>query len=72
MRKQRQAVQVRQDQSFQGRQFAAEVILWAVRRYLMFPVSYRDPKLMSLDRGVEVDHITIFRWIQAYAAELES
>jgi transposase-like protein len=36
----------------------------------MFPVSYRDPELMLLDRGVEVDHTTIFRWIQAYAAEL--
>jgi transposase, IS6 family len=37
----------------------------------MFPVSYRDLELMLLDRGVEVDHTTIFRWIQAYAAELE-
>jgi transposase-like protein len=54
-----------------GRQFTAEVILWAVRWYLMFPVSYRDLELMLLDRGVEVDHTTIFRWIQAYAAELE-
>jgi transposase-like protein len=56
---------------FKGRQFAAEVILWAVRWYLMFPVSYRDLELMLLDRGVEVDHSTIFRWVQAYAAELE-
>jgi IS6 family transposase len=71
MAKQRQAAQGRQDQSFKGRQFAAEVILWAVRWYLMFPVSYRDLELMLLDRGVEVDHTTIFRWIQAYAAELE-
>jgi transposase, IS6 family len=55
----------------QGRQFTAEVILWAVRWYLMFPVSYRDLELMLLDRGVEVDHTTIFRWIQAYATELE-
>jgi transposase-like protein len=37
----------------------------------MFPVSYRDLELMLLDRGVEVDHTTIFRWIQAYATELE-
>jgi hypothetical protein len=71
MRKQRQAARVRQDQSFKGRQFAAEVIFWAVRWYLMFPVSYRDLELMLLDRGVEVDHTTIFRYIQAYAAELE-
>jgi len=56
---------------FKGRQFAAEVILWAVRWYLMFPISYRDLELMLLDRGVAVDHSTIFRWIQAYAAELE-
>ena len=37
----------------------------------MFPMSYRDLELMMLDRGVEVDHTTIFRWIQAYAVELE-
>src|SRR5882672_10609327 len=54
-----------------GRQFTAAVILWAVRWYLMFPISYRDLELMLLDRGVTVDHTTIFRWIQAYAAELE-
>ena len=64
MTKRRQAVQVRQDQSFKGRQFTAEVILWAVRWYLMFPISYRDLTLMLLDRGVKVDHSTIFRWIQ--------
>jgi transposase, IS6 family len=71
MTKRRQAVQVSRDQSFKGRQFTAEVILWAVRWYLMFPISYRDLELMLLDRGVEVDHTTIFRWIQAYAVELE-
>jgi len=62
---------VRRDQCFKGRQFTAAVILWAVRWYLMFPISYRDLELMLLDRGVAVDHSTIFRWIQAYAAELE-
>lgn len=62
MTKCRQAVQVRQDQPFKGRQFTAEVILWAVRWYLMFPISYRDLALMLLDRGVEVDHSTICRW----------
>ena len=60
-----------QGQAFKGRQFTAEVILWAVRWYLMFPISYRDLALMLRDRGVAVDHTTIFRWIQAYAAELE-
>ena len=56
---------------FKGRQFTSEIILWAVRWYLMFPVSYRDLELMLQDRGVAVDHTTIFRWIQAYAAQLE-
>ena len=64
-------MRVRQDQAFKGRQFTAEVILWAVRWYLLFPISYRDLELMLLDRGVAVDHTTLFRWIQAYAAELE-
>ncbi len=32
----------------------------------MFPISYRDLELMLQDRGVTVDHTTIFRWIQAY------
>src|SRR5580692_11684830 len=59
------------NRGFKGRQFTAAVILWAVRWYLMFPISYRDLELMLLDRGVAVDHSTIFRWIQAYAAELE-
>jgi transposase-like protein len=59
------------NQGFKRRQFTAAVILWAVRWYRMFPISHRDLELMLLDRGVEVDHSTIFRWIQAYAAELE-
>jgi IS6 family transposase len=67
----RQVTQVRRDQCFKGRQFTSEVILWAVQWYLMFPISYRDLELMLLDRGVEVDHTTIFRWIQVYAVELE-
>jgi transposase, IS6 family len=58
--------------AFFQRPISYPLILWAVRWYLMFPISYRDLELMLLDRGVEVDHTTIFRWIQAYAAELES
>ena len=58
-------------EQFKGRQFTADVILWAVRWYLRFPISCRDLELMLQDRGVSVDHTTIFRWIQAYAPELE-
>ena len=42
-----------------------------VRWYLMFPISYRDLELMLQDCGVLVDHTTVFRRIQAYAAGLE-
>ncbi len=59
------------DQAFKGRQVTAEVILWAVRWYLMFPISYRDLELMLRDRGVKVEHPTVFRWIQVYAVEVE-
>jgi len=44
-----------QGEAFKGRQFTGKVILWAVRWYLMFPVSYRDLELMLEDRGVNVD-----------------
>ncbi|MFC7544756.1 IS6 family transposase [Siccirubricoccus deserti] len=59
------------DVAFKGRHFTAEVILWAVHWYLMFPISYRDLELMLQDRGVSVDHTAVFRWIQAYALDLE-
>ena len=60
-----------QDGVFKGRHFTSEVILWALRWYLAFPVSYRGLAAMLSDRGVAVDHTTLFRWVQAYAAELE-
>ena len=59
------------DGSFKGRHFTSEVILWALRWYLAFPISYRDLAVMLADRGVMVDHTTLFRWVQAYAATLE-
>jgi transposase, IS6 family len=49
---------------FKGRQFTAEVILWAVRWYLQFPISYRDLELMLQDRGVSVDHTTVYESIK--------
>jgi hypothetical protein len=42
--------------AFRGFRFPAEVILWAVRWYLQFPISYRDLEAMLADRGVVVDH----------------
>ena len=39
--------------------------------YLQFPVSYRDLEAMLADRGVAVDHTTMYRWVQRFAPELE-
>jgi transposase, IS6 family len=58
-------------QVFRGFRFPAEVILWAVRWYLRFPVSYRDLEAMLADRGVAVDHVSLYRWVQRLAPELE-
>ena len=57
--------------AFRGFRFPAEVILWAVRWYLQFPISYRDLERMLADRGVEVDHTTMYRWVRRFAPELE-
>ncbi|KAA0675670.1 IS6 family transposase [Roseomonas genomospecies 6] len=45
------------------------MILWAERWYLQFPISYHDLERMLADRGVAVDHTTLYRWIQADAPE---
>jgi transposase, IS6 family len=57
--------------AFRGFRFPAEVVLWAVRWYLQFPISYRDLEAMLADRGVPVDHTTLYRWVQRFAPELE-
>src|SRR3712207_2632809 len=57
--------------AFRGFRFPPDVILWAVRWYLRFPISYRDLAAMLADRGVAVDHVTLYRWVQRFAPELE-
>src|SRR3546814_8222749 len=47
------------------------VILWAVRWYCRYPISYRDLEEMLAERGISVDHTTIYRWVQCYAPEME-
>jgi IS6 family transposase len=47
--------------AFHGFRFPAAVVLWAVRWYVRFPVSYRDLERMLADRGVQVDHVSLFR-----------
>ncbi len=56
---------------FKWRHFEAEIILLCVRWYLRYSLSYRDLEEMMLERGLHVDHTTIYRWVQHYAPELE-
>jgi transposase-like protein len=56
---------------FKWRHFLPDVILLNVRWYSRYSLSYRDLEEMMLERGVEVDHTTIYRWVQAYAPELD-
>jgi transposase, IS6 family len=56
---------------FKWRHFEAELILLCVRWYLRYSLSYRDLEEMMLERGLHVDHTTIYRWVQQYAPELD-
>jgi transposase-like protein len=52
--------------AFVGYRFPPEVIILAVRWYLRFGLSYRDLEELLAERGVEVDHVTLFRWVQRF------
>src|SRR5260221_5307440 len=53
------------------RQFESEIILLAVGWYLRFSLSYRDVEELLAERGFFSDHVTIWRWVQCYAPEVE-
>ena len=53
-------------------QETGEVILWAVRWYCRYGISYRELEEMLSQRGVEVDHTTLYRWTQRYAPSWRS
>ncbi len=60
-----------QPNPFKWRHFETEIILLCVRWYLRYSLSYRDLEEMMRERGLQVDHTTIYRWVQCYAPELE-
>lgn len=55
---------------FKWRHYAPDVILLCVRWYCWYQLSYRDVEEMMHERGLDVDHSTIFRWVQRYAPEI--
>jgi len=60
-----------EQQPFKWRHFQSDIILLCVRWYLRYALSYRDLEEMMAQRGLHVDPTTIYRWVQAYAPELE-
>ena len=56
---------------FKGSQFEREIILWGVRWYVAYPMSYRQLAEMMGERGAAVDHSTLNRWVIKYAPEFE-
>src|SRR5262245_34886705 len=56
--------------AFAGFRFPPEVIVIAVRWYLRFGLSYRDVEELLIERGVEVDHVTVYRWVLRFTSLL--
>ncbi len=59
------------DRPFKWKHFAGEIILWLVRWYGRYALSYNDLKEMAAERGLFVERSTICRWVQEYSPELE-
>src|SRR5712691_1878643 len=52
--------------AFKGFRFPPEIIVLAVRWYLRFGLPYRDVEELLAERGIEVDHVTVYRWVQRF------
>ena len=56
--------------AFAGFCFPPDVIVLAVRWYLRFALSYRDVEELLAERGLDVDHVTVYRWVQRFTPML--
>ena len=56
---------------FKGSQFERDIILWGVRWYVAYPISYRQLEEMMQERGVEVDHSSLNRWVLKFTPALD-
>ena len=58
-------------QPFKWKHYQGEIILLCVRWYLKYALSYRNLEEIMTERGLSVDHTTIYRWVMSYAHEIE-
>lgn len=56
---------------FKWRHFHQEIILQCVRWYCKYGISYRDLEEMMAERGLSIDHTSLYRWVQHYAPKLK-
>jgi transposase, IS6 family len=56
--------------AFAGFCFPPDVIVLAVRWYLRFGLSYRDVEELLAERGIRVDHVTVYRWVRRFTSLL--
>jgi len=56
---------------FKWRHYQSEIILLCVRWYLSYPLSYRQVVEMVNERGLDIHHTTVFRWVQEYSPEID-
>lgn len=56
---------------FKWRHYQSEIILLCVRWYLSYPLSYRQVAEMVNERGLDIHHTTVFRWVQEYSPEID-
>ena len=56
--------------AFAGFRFPPEIIVLALRWYLRHGLSYRDVEELLAERGIEVDHVTVYRWVQRFTPSL--
>lgn len=64
-------LRLRAGSDFKGRHFGASLIIQAVTWYLRYPLSYRDLENLFAERGFDIDHATINRWVLCYAPLIE-
>ncbi len=56
--------------AFAGFRFPPEVIILSVHWYLRYGLSYRDLEELLVERGIEMDHVTLYGWVQGFDPEL--
>nr|MDQ6947572.1 IS6 family transposase [Actinomycetota bacterium] len=66
MRRRRASAPTIDRSAFAGYRFPPEAIVLAVRWYLRYGLSYRDIEELLAERGIVVDHVSVYRWVQTF------